>query len=129
MRTPFDTSIIINKARFHAYHGVMPQEQTVGNDYEVSIQIGHDFTHAMQTDDLSHTISYADVYQIISQEMQTPSKLIEHLAGRICKKLFDTYPNITKIDLNIIKKNPPMGADCEGAGVRVIMTNEQKTML
>lgn len=129
MKTPFDTSIIINKARFHAYHGVMPQEQTVGNDYEVSIQIGYDFTHAMQTDDLSHTISYADVYQTISQEMQTPSKLIEHLAGRICKKLFDTYPNITKIDLNIIKKNPPIGADCEGAGVRVIMTNEQKTML
>ena len=83
----------------------------------------------MQTDDLTHTISYADVFQTISQEMQTPSKLIEHLAGRICKKLFDTYPNITKIDLNIIKKNPPMGADCEGAGVRVIMTNEQKTML
>lgn len=120
------SSIVVRKAHFHAYHGVLPQEQQVGNDYEVSINIDYDFTEAMQTDSLDHTISYADIYQLMAEEMAKPSQLVEHVAGRIGRRLLDTYYNIVRITLTIIKLNPPMGADCEGAGVRVTWVNDKK---
>lgn len=121
-----DSSIEIRQARFHAYHGVMPQEQTVGNDYEVSIRLTYNIAEAMRSDSLEHTISYADVYQLMAEEMAKPSKLVEHVAGRIGQRLFHAYPEIAQIALTIIKKNPPMGADCEGAGVSVTLDNDEK---
>lgn len=121
-----DSKIILRKARFHAYHGVAEQERIVGNDYEVSIEADSDMTRAMQTDNLEHTVNYADLYQLIAEEMQKPSRLLEHVAGRICQRLFDAFPSIMCINLEIIKRNPPMGADCEGAGVRITMENNNR---
>ena len=121
-----DSSVIIRKARFHAYHGVAEQERVVGNDYEVSVQVDCDITRAIETDNLDGTVNYADVYQLVAEEMQTPSRLLEHVAGRICQRLFETFPTIWWVTLEIIKKNPPMGADCDGAGVRITMENDKR---
>lgn len=121
-----DSSVIIRKARFHAYHGVAEQERVVGNDYEVSVQADCDITRAMQSDSLDNTVNYADIYRLVAEEMQTPSQLLEHVAGRICRRLFEAFPTIQRVSLEIIKKNPPMGADCDGAGVRITMENNER---
>ena len=31
------SKILLNNLRFHAFHGVLPQERVVGNDYVVSL--------------------------------------------------------------------------------------------
>ena len=49
--------------------------------------------------------------------MDVPSKLLEHVAGRIVRKIQEQFPKVSSISLKITKKNPPMGADCDGAGV------------
>ena len=61
----------------------------------------------------------------VKQEMEIPGKLLEHVAGRIGKRLFAEYPTIQKIQLAITKVNPPFGADCDGAGVEVVLTNDK----
>ena len=76
----------------------------------------------MQTDDVADTLNYAEVYNIIKEEMNVPSKLIEHVAGRITDHLMASYADITSITLRITKLNPPMGADCNGAGVEITVT-------
>ncbi len=48
-----------------------------------------------------------------------PSKLLEHVAGRILQRLFDDFPSISRIRLTLTKENPPMGADCREAGVEI----------
>ena len=75
----------------------------------------------MQTDDVADTLNYAEVYNIIKEEMSTPSKLIEHVAGRIANRLMDSYSQISSVMLRITKCNPPMGADCDGAGVEILV--------
>ena len=117
--------IYLKNVRFHAYHGVLQQERTVGNDYVVNLTVGYDFTGAMETDELSATINYAELYEIIKEEMAIPSKLLEHVAGRIGKRLFSEYSAICQIQLAITKENPPFGADCDGAGVEVVLTNDK----
>ena len=53
--------------------------------------------------------------------MAVPSGLIEHVAGRIGDRLFRLFPKIEKVELKIIKQNPPMGADGDGAGIEVCL--------
>ena len=116
----FRSKIYLKNVRFHAYHGVLPQETQVGNDYVVNLDVSYDFSKAMETDELAGTLNYAELYELV-----IPSKLLEHVAGRIGKRLFAEYPTIQKIQLAITKVNPPFGADCDGAGVEVVLTNDK----
>ena len=113
------TYIYLRKVRFHAFHGVLPQEKAVGADFTVSLRVGYDFSRAFDTDDVADTLNYAEVFNMVKNEMAQPSQLLEHVAGRIVRKLLTTWPRIESIDLKLNKDNPPMGADCDGAGVEV----------
>ena len=119
------SKIYLRNVRFHAFHGVLPQEGIVGNDYLVNLVLDNDFSSALKTDDLQGTLNYAEVYQKVREEMAVPSKLLEHVAGRIAHRLFSDFPEIQKLQLSITKVNPPMGADSDGAGVEVVLTNDK----
>lgn len=119
-----DSMILLKNLHFHAFHGVLDQEHIVGNDYIVNLEINYDITQALKSDDVNDTLNYAEVYEVVKQEMAIPSALIEHVAGRISKRLLVQFPKIQRLTLQIIKTNPPMGADCDGAGVEVTFTNE-----
>lgn len=119
------TYISLDAMRFHAYHGVLSQERITGNDYVVNLRIKYDFSLAMTSDDVNDTLNYAEVYQVVEQEMSVPSNLLERVAGRIGDRLFRRFPAIEELQLKVIKQNPPMGADCEGAGVEVHLINDK----
>lgn len=121
MKTLTESYVHIDGIRLHARHGVLPQEQLTGNDYIINVRASYDISRAMQTDDVADTLNYAEVYNIIKEEMSIPSKLIEHVAGRIANRLMDSYSQISSIMLRITKCNPPMGADCNGAGVEILV--------
>lgn len=117
--------IVLKEVRFHAFHGVMPQERKVGADFLLSLRLGYDISEAMQTDDVADTLNYAEVYQLAKQEMEQPSALLEHVAGRIAQTLMQHFPAVKSIDLMLTKQNPPMGADCQGAGVELHLINDK----
>ena len=117
--------ITINGLRFHAYHGVLPQERLTGNDYLINLRVKYSIEKAMHTDSVEDTLNYATVYEAVASEMMIPSNLLEHVAERIGAHLFDMFPEIKDIDLSITKLNPPMGADCTGAGVEVHLINDK----
>ena len=116
--------IILDNVRIHACHGVMGQERVVGGDFVVSLKIGYDFSRAMQSDDIADTLSYADVYDVVRREMAVPSNLLENVAGRIVESLLRRFPEIMSLWLRLMKVNPPMGADCDGAGVEITVKNQ-----
>lgn len=118
-----ETFVCIDNMRFRARHGVMPQEQDTGGTFEVSMRIGYPFAASLDTDDVNDTINYANVYELVKKEMQQPSHLIEHVVGRITKKLFAEFPSITSVDIKLKKINPPMGADCDGVYVEIHAEN------
>ena len=120
-----DSYIELQDVRFHAFHGVMPQEGRVGADFLVSVRVGIAFEKAMQSDDVEDTLSYAELYQLVQREMAVPSKLLEHVAGRIVKAIGKDFPDVTSIDLKLTKLNPPMGADCAGASVEIHLINDK----
>lgn len=111
--------IFLDNLRFFARHGVGEQETLVGNEFTVNLRLKVDISRAMQTDDVADTVSYADVYAAVKEEMELPSRLLEHVCGRIADRLFRDFPQIEEIELRLAKRNPPMGADIEAAGVEL----------
>ena len=119
------TYIRLEKLRFRALHGVLPQERQVGGDYVVTLRIGYPWQAAMASDAVADTLDYAAVFRLVQREMVLPSQLLEHVAGRIAKALLHDFPQITSIDLWLTKTCPPMGADSEGAGVELHLINDK----
>ena len=117
--------ISLRNVRFHAFHGVMPQERKVGADFLVNLRVGYPLEQAMQSDEVSDTLNYAALYEVVKAEMMQPSNLLEHVAGRIADAIVKRFPQVTSIDLDLTKQNPPMGADCDGAGVEIHLINDK----
>jgi dihydroneopterin aldolase len=59
---------------------------------------------AAESDDLNDTISYADINDIIHQEMKIKSKLLEHVAGRIISKFMTAFHKSIILNLNLPKQ-------------------------
>jgi dihydroneopterin aldolase len=93
---------------FHAFHGFYAFERENGNDFVVDVHVTTDFQAAAQTDDLSGTVNYETIYEIVSAEMEVPTKLLERLAQRMINRMFATFSLAMKIEISIAKKNPPI---------------------
>lgn len=122
-------SIILKDLKFYSYHGVFPQERRIGAYFIINVKITTDFTKAAFTDELKHTINYAEIYGTIKNEMAQPSKLLEHVAGRIVTKLFDEFSSIASIEFCIFKENPPIGADNGKTGVEMNISRSEMEKL
>ena len=120
-----ESYITLKDLRFHVFHGVMPQERLTGNDYSVSLRIGYPVFDACVSDEVNDTLNYASVYDIVSQEMNVPSQLLERVAYRIADRLFRKFNLITELDIKLNKLNPPFGADCYGAGIELHLINDK----
>lgn len=117
--------ITLTNVRFRALHGVLPQERRVGGDYLLTLRVGFDVSRAVQSDDVADTLNYATLYEMTRQEMAIPSRLLEHVAGRIGQRVLSEWPEVTTVDLTLTKENPPMGADCDGASVELHLINDK----
>ena len=112
-------TIELNAMKFYAYHGILLQETKVGNYFIVDIAYSCPSEKACITDDLSDTISYADIYNVVKTEMELPSKLLERLTERISKALKSTFPQISYLKISVSKINPPLGGELHSASVTI----------
>ncbi len=117
--------IRLKNVRFQAFHGVMPQERKVGATFVVNLRVGYPLEKAMTSDRVEDTLNYASLYEVVSREMALPSRLLEHVAGRIVKAIVEHFPDVSSVDMELMKLNPPMGGDMEGAGVEIHLINDK----
>ena len=115
--TGMKEKIELQGMKFHAYHGVLPQETRVGGEFVVNLSFSMSHLRSLQTDNLADTISYAEVYELVKTEMEVPSQLLEHVAGRISAALKTHFPELSGLRLKISKKSPPLGGEVESASV------------
>ena len=118
------SSVLLQGVTFYAYHGVDPQERCIGAEFIVDLSVDADCSRAVFGDELDRTVNYATLYRLVKEEMEQPSQLVEHVAGRIAKRIFRECPTVQRIRLKLIKRNPPMGADSKGAGVEMTLSRE-----
>ncbi|MFN5333746.1 MAG: dihydroneopterin aldolase [Bacteroidota bacterium] len=99
-------SVILKKVQFFAYHGLFPEEATKGNEFEVNLSL----TYYKDTDVqlLEDSIDYVAVYDLLKKQMAIRQDLLEVLAQSIALNLKKSFPQISKIELEIIKLHPPI---------------------
>ena len=104
-------TIELRDVHLFAHHGVMPQEQKIGAWFTLDIKMEINDYNCTTSDEIDGTVSYADVYEILRQEMTKPSKLLENVCQRISKRLYETFLQIVAIEITLCKDTPPMGGD------------------
>ena len=110
-------TISIEGMEFHAYHGCFEEEQLIGNTFMVDIHMETDTAAAERSDNLEETVNYADVFQLVKEEMAVNSKLLEHVGRRIMDAILERYPQVDIIELKISKLNPPVGGKVHAVSV------------
>lgn len=109
--------IQIENMEFYAYHGHFEEEQIVGNRFLVDLEIETDMQVPAKSDDLKDALNYQVAYNLVKEEMQTKSHLLEHIAGRILDALYRNFNTIKKASVKVSKMNPPMGGKMERVSV------------
>lgn len=100
-------NIRLNDLRFYSRIGVADQERLVGNEFSVTVAINIDASSFIP-ENLSTSVSYADIYQIIEQEMNKTWLLLESVAKSIAEILFDRWHSIQECSVNVTKLSVPL---------------------
>lgn len=112
--------IVVRRIKIHAYHGVLPQERSVGADFFVTVHALVDVEASAWHDDrLEGTADYSRFVSIARREMAVPSNLLEHVAARIASAVLAECPSVRKLSVTIEKENPPLGVLCDGVSVKL----------
>jgi 7,8-dihydroneopterin aldolase/epimerase/oxygenase len=111
--------IRLNDIRVYGYHGCWDEEAVVGGEYSVDICIDFDYIEAAKSDDLSKTIDYVVIKEIVYREMAIRAKLIETVSYRILEVLKKDFPQATNRWVKITKINAPMGGQVHSVSVEI----------
>lgn len=102
-----------------ANHGVMPEESVTGNQYRVNVRLRLDAaSFDAGKDDITSTVSYADVFEILLSVMSQRAALLESVAVRFAKSVRERWPYIKSGWIEIVKTVPPIPNMIGEAGVR-----------
>lgn len=114
------TTIEVNGLRLQGYHGVAEQERRVGNLFEIDVHLTIDLEEReLAADDVSATVSYADVIEEVKRQMLTPSALLEHVAWRMARAMMQRFGRVESGMVRVSKLTPPLGVDIDDAAVCV----------
>ena len=111
--------IILKGIRFHGYHGVAEAERQLGQKYEIDLELMTDLSAAGKTDDLTHTIDYAQVVQLVIEiGTQQSFALFEALAETIADAVITQF-QIDEVRIAVKKLSPPIETRLAYAGIEI----------
>ena len=112
--------IKIEKLTVFGKHGVYPEENVLGQKFEVSLVLYTDTRNAGITDDLECSINYGDVCQYVKQFFEENTfQLIERVAEQLAENLLLRYDLLQKVDVKVEKPWAPILIPVENVGVEI----------
>ena len=115
--------VLVEDVEIFAYHGHFKEEQLVGRNFVVNLMVDTDFSKAVETDELTGTVDYSALCRIIHEQMAIPSKLLEHVGGRIMNCIKTEFGSTVHFaELKIAKINTPLPGKI--GAVSIVMREE-----
>jgi len=111
--------VILEGLEFHAHHGIYPQERSLGNKFEVDVLVSTEFDDSAFDDNISGTIDYEILFEIVKNEMEKESNLLEKVGYSMATKVLEAFQRAKSVEINISKLNPPIGGVCKKATVTI----------
>ena len=112
--------IILERMEFYGYHGVLPEENRLGQLFFVDLELSLDLSAAGRSDSLADTVDYAEVHRLVKGIVEGKRfKLIEALAEHIASEILQTYTKIIETTVRITKPHPPFPMHSRGVRVEI----------
>ncbi|MEY2196147.1 dihydroneopterin aldolase [Neobacillus sp. BF23-41] len=112
--------IYVNRMEFYGYHGVFPEETQLGQRFEVDLSVSLDLKKAGETDELEHSVNYAELYQVCKEIIEgQPYKLVEAVAESIASNVLMRFPLVSEVTVTVIKPNPPIAGHYRSVAVEI----------
>lgn len=100
-------TISLNDLKFKAYHGIHEEEKILGNDYIVDcfVQLAEEASIVQHLDE---TIDYKALFDLIKEQMDIPTPLLETLCMKTGTLIHEAFPQITSVSISVKKLLPPI---------------------
>lgn len=119
--------MVLRRMEYYGYHGVFEEERKLGQRFYVDLELELDLREAGQADDLSKTVNYAEIHDLLRSIVEGKSfKLIEALAEHIASSVLDTYTMVDALTVGVTKPHPPFDIHFEGVTVEIRRTRSGK---
>ena len=103
-------TIVIKGLRELGVHGVLPEEQTRPQPFEVDVELEVDLSAAGESDALDDTVDYSAVAEAVSRVVTSERySLLERLATRIAE-VCRVDGRVTGVAVTVRKLHPPVRA-------------------
>ena len=112
----------LRNMQFFAYHGLYPEENTLGQRFEVDVEILTDLSPAGTSDQVESSVDYPEVYELVKAAVTEHSfKLLEAVAEKIAGLIGGRFSPIELI-VRVRKPDPPVNAQFDGVEVEIHRT-------
>lgn len=112
--------IYFNQMEFYGYHGVFAEENKLGQRFKVDLELYLDLKKAGKTDELEHTINYAEVYQLCKEIVENEKyQLVERIAQEIAEQSLRKFPLLDELMVRVIKPDPPIQGHYDSVAVEI----------
>lgn len=102
-------TIRMKNCAFFARHGMMEEEERLGQRFYVDAELEVAPAGALTLDAISNTVDYGVAYQVIEQIMMGERRLlIETLAVHCAKALTERFPQVRRAQVTVRKPNAPV---------------------
>ena len=110
--------IELQDMEFYAYHGCFEAEKTVGGRFLVNLWLEYDATTPAQTDNIKDALNYQTAYEVVEEQMKTPSSLLENVCKRIMDALYEKFPDqLLSVQVDISKIAPAIKGKMKAVSV------------
>ena len=112
--------IHIKNLEIFAHHGVFPEENKLGQKFLVSATLYTSTRQAGKHDDLTQSIHYGEVSQMITEYLQQHIwKLLETVVENLAEEMLLTIPRLEAVRLELKKPWAPVGLPLETVSVEI----------
>lgn len=101
-------AIHLTKIRCYGYLGNLPEEQVLGQWFEVNVTLWLDLSPAGKSDNLQDTVNYCTIISTVQNLVKTSRfALIERLADAIAQAILQ-QPLVQQVKINVSKLAAPI---------------------
>ena len=111
--------IVLEDLKLFGKHGVFEEERIIGSHFIYNIEVQFAWQDSFENDDLTNGVDYSQLVLLIQEENKLSSNLLENLAQRILKRIYNDFNSVTKVKLRVSKTNPPINADIESISIEL----------
>lgn len=103
----------------------LTQENVLGQKFEVDVELSTDLRTAGRTDDLQHSVNYAQVYDEIKTIVEGPPKqLIEAVAEDIARTILKRHPRVQDVVVRVSKPHVAVVGVLDSLGIEITRGRE-----